>query len=156
MTGRHEHLKNLGSELTTYKLEDPNKDMLETFEAPQFEEALQVESEYLVSLSSSEFTSLCPKTGQPDYARIEVQYEPNQRCIETKSFKLYLFAFRNYRGFMEEITTKILSDLVEVCSPRKMTIIAAFNVRGGTELVCTAQYNQETEAGFPPGFWKSE
>jgi 7-cyano-7-deazaguanine reductase len=102
--------------------------MLEIFANPYPDEI------YKVELYSEEFTSLCPKTGQPDFARILIEYTPWVSCIETKSFKLYLFAFRNYKGFMERITNKIFKDIVEVCNPGYIKIRADFNVRGGIQL----------------------
>lgn len=79
-------------------------------------------------------------TGQPDFATITVRYVPGNKCVESKSFKLYMCAFRNYGSFMESIVNKIADDLVETLSPRKMTVIGAFNVRGGTGITVRVEY----------------
>jgi 7-cyano-7-deazaguanine reductase len=87
-------------------------------------------------------SSLCPKTGQPDFAEVEIRYIPNEWCVETKSLKLYLFAYRQEGAFMETITNRILEHLVEVLSPRRMTVECRFNPRGGIALNCVAVYEQ--------------
>lgn len=129
-------LTKLGSKETTYP-DAPDRSILECFDN-QFPER-----SYQVRFLCPEFTSLCPKTGQPDFAVITVDYIPNKKCIETKSLKLYLFAFRTYGSFMETITNKILEDLVAVCSPRWMRITGTFNSRGGIEIVVHAETGKE-------------
>jgi len=129
-------LKQLGSKTTEYKYKEPDVSILETFENKY------PNNTYEVILQSEEFTSLCPKTGQPDFAKIKVMYTPDKKCIETKSFKLYLFAFRNYGSFMETITNKILNDLVLVCSPKEMTVSGIFNARGGIKIFVDAKYKK--------------
>jgi len=86
---------------------------------------------YEIEFSTQEFTSLCPVTGQPDYAEIYIRYIPGDRCIESKSLKLYLASFRNEASFAEDVTNRILNDLVKVCEPIEMTVRAEFTPRGG-------------------------
>ena len=87
-----------------------------------------------------EFTCLCPKTGQPDFATIRIRYIPDKICIELKSLKLYLWSFRSEGAFHEAVTNRILDDLVAACRPRSMRVEADFNVRGGIHTVVTATY----------------
>ncbi len=89
-----------------------------------------------------EFTSVCPKTGQPDFGTIYVEYIPDKRCIELKSLKLYLAAYRNEGIFYEHVTNKILDDLVAACQPRWMEVIGEFNVRGGITTTVTATHGE--------------
>ncbi len=128
MKDETEGLTQLGSKETEYRYSAPTADMLEVIGNPYPSEV------YKVKLYSEEFTSLCPKTGQPDFAKILVRYHPRSSLVETKSFKLYLFAFRNYKGFMERITNKIFEDLMEACNPVMLEIKADFNLRGGISL----------------------
>jgi len=99
--------------------------LLETFENQY------TDRNYNIIHSAPEFTSLCPKTGQPDFAVMTIEYVPDKLCIELKSLKLYLNSYRNDGIFYESVTNKILDDLVQVCKPRFMRITADFNVRGG-------------------------
>ena len=87
--------------------------------------------EYVIRHECPEYTALCPVTGQPDFGIIEVIYAPGKLCIELKSLKLYLWAFRDEGHFFEQVTNRILDDLVRACQPRWMTVIGRFNVRGG-------------------------
>ena len=96
--------------------------------------------DYEVEMECSEFTCLCPKTGQPDFAEIEIRYIPNKLCVELKSLKLYLWSYRNEGAFHEKVINNILDDLVEVSSPRWMEVIGAFNVRGGIHTTVSARY----------------
>ncbi len=96
--------------------------------------------DYTVVHTAPEFTSFCPKTGQPDFATITIEYIPDKLCIELKSLKIYLNSFRNDGIYFESVTNKILDDLVEVCKPRYMFITAEFNVRGGISSVVEAEY----------------
>lgn len=111
----------------------PSKD-LETFPNPT------PERDYVISMDCPEFTCLCPMTGQPDFARIEVNYVPDKLCVELKSFKLYLWSYRNEGAFHEAVTNKILSDLVEATNPRWMEVTGHFNVRGGIATTVTAAH----------------
>jgi 7-cyano-7-deazaguanine reductase len=99
--------------------------------------------DYTVYHEAPEFTSLCPKTGQPDFATITIEYIPDQLCIELKSLKFYLNSYRNDGIYFESATNKILDDLVEVCQPRYMRITAEFNVRGGISSTVEAEYSKE-------------
>jgi 7-cyano-7-deazaguanine reductase len=96
--------------------------------------------EYEVSLECPEFTCLCPRTGQPDFATIRVQYVPGKKIFELKSFKLYLWSFRDEGHFHEEAVNLILDDIVRAVKPRRITVIGEFNVRGGITAVVTAKY----------------
>ena len=89
---------------------------------------------YVVSITFPEFTSLCPVTGQPDFGTISVEYVPDEWCVESKSFKLYMFAFRNHQSFMESITNTVLEDLVAVLSPAWCRVKGLFVPRGGTRI----------------------
>lgn len=102
----------------------PSKD-LETFPNPQ------PQRDYTIRIDVPEFTCLCPKTGQPDFATIHIEYVPNQLCVELKALKLYMWAFRDQGAFHEAVTNEMLDDLVKVTAPRFMRIKAVFNVRGG-------------------------
>ncbi len=98
---------------------------------------------YTIVHTAPEFTSVCPKTGQPDFATIIVKYIPDAVCIELKSLKIYFNSFRNDGIYFESVTNKILEDLVEVSKPRYMQITANFNVRGGISSVINAEYKNE-------------
>lgn len=112
----------------------PKTKLLETFknEYP--------DRDYTIIHTAPEFTSLCPKTGQPDFATITVEYIPDKLCIELKSLKIYFNSYRNDGLFFESATNRILDDLVAVCKPRYMLITADFNVRGGISSVVEAEY----------------
>jgi 7-cyano-7-deazaguanine reductase len=97
--------------------------------------------DYYVVFDCPEFTSLCPITGQPDFARITITYIPHLKCLESKSLKFYLFSFRNVGMFHEEITNRILDDLVKACQPRWARVRGAMNSRGGISIDVTAEYS---------------
>ena len=107
---------------------------LETFPNPR------PERDYEVSIQCPEFTSVCPKTGLPDFGEIRISYTPNALCVELKSLKYYLIEFRNRGIFYESVTNQILDDLVAAVQPRRMTVVGDFSVRGGIKTVVTAQY----------------
>tara|TARA_B100000929_G_scaffold27578_1_gene20379 strand:+ start:143 stop:526 length:384 start_codon:yes stop_codon:yes gene_type:complete len=96
--------------------------------------------DYEIEMECPEFTCLCPKTGQPDFAELEIRYIPDKVCIELKSLKLYLWSFRNEGAFHEKVINDILDDLVKVSSPRWMEVIGVFNVRGGIHTTVSASY----------------
>ena len=98
------------------------------------------ERDYVITHTAPEFTSNCPKTGQPDFATIILEYIPDKLCIELKSYKFYLNSFRNDGIFFESVTNKILEDLVEVTDPRYMKVTADFNVRGGIGSIIECEY----------------
>jgi len=110
--------------LAVFKNEHPNRDYNIIHEAP-------------------EFTSVCPKTGQPDFGKITVEYIPDELCIELKSLKLYFNSYRNDGIFYESVTNKILDDLVDACKPRYMLITSEFNIRGGISSTIEAEYIKE-------------
>ena len=99
--------------------------------------------DYLVVHTAPEFTSLCPKTGQPDFATMVVEYIPDKLCIELKSLKLYFHSFRNDGIYFESVTNRILDDLVTACEPRYMRITAEFNPRGGISSTVEVEYEKE-------------
>jgi 7-cyano-7-deazaguanine reductase len=107
---------------------------LETFPNPQ------PGRDFEIAISCPEFTSLCPKTGLPDFGEIRISYVPGDRCIELKSLKYYIIGFRNRGIFYEAVTNEILDDLVAACAPRRMTVVGDFSVRGGIKTVVTASY----------------
>lgn len=101
--------------------------------------------DYWIQLDCPEFTSLCPVTGQPDFARIQIRYVPDEQCVETKSLKFYLASFRNRPSFNEEVVNRILDDLVAAVSPRQMTIRGEFGSRGGISLSVEAEHRKESK-----------
>ena len=107
---------------------------LETFPNPR------PERDYEIAIDCPEFTSLCPKTGLPDFGAIRIRYSPDARCIELKSLKYYIIEFRKRGIFYEHVTNQILDDLVAACQPRRMTVVGDFSVRGGIKTVVTANY----------------
>jgi 7-cyano-7-deazaguanine reductase len=100
------------------------------------------ERDYTVTLQSDEFTCLCPKTGQPDFANITITYIPDQAILESKSLKLYLWSFRNEGAFHEHVTNRILDDLVAALEPRWCKVSAKFNLRGGIAITVDAEYKK--------------
>jgi 7-cyano-7-deazaguanine reductase len=106
---------------------------IETFPNPR------PERDFEISISCPEFTSVCPKTGLPDFGEIRITYVPGSRCIELKSLKYYMFGFRNRGIFFEAATNLILDDLV-AGQPKRMTVVGDFAVRGGMKTVVTASY----------------
>jgi len=111
----------------------PSKE-IETFPNPE------PGRDYEIQMTCPEFTCLCPRTGQPDFATLTLTYVPDRYCIELKSLKLYLSSFRNEGHFHEAVTNRILDDLVKATQPRSMKIVADFYVRGGIHTVITASY----------------
>ena len=111
----------------------PSKD-LETFDNPM------PERDYTIRIRIPEFTCLCPKTGQPDFATIYIDYVPEQKCVELKSLKLYMWSFREEGGFHEKLTNDMLSDLVKATNPRFMRVTGEFNVRGGVYTTVVAEH----------------
>ncbi len=97
---------------------------------------------YVVKIETSEFTCICPKTGLPDFATIYLEYNPDKVCIELKSFKEYLFSFRNIGIFHEHLTNRLLEDLVRACRPKWARIRAEFNIRGGIKTTVEAEYRR--------------
>ncbi len=106
--------------------------------------------DYVVEFDCPEFTSMCPVTGQPDFAKIKITYIPDLKCIESKSLKLYLFSFRNVGMFHEEITNRILDDLVKACQPRWARVRGIMNRRGGITIDVTAEHLRPDYKGVTP------
>ncbi len=96
--------------------------------------------DYTVEFTCPEFTCVCPRTGQPDFATVTIAYVPDRRCVELKSLKLYLWSYRDEGHFHEDVTNRILDDLVAAIRPRRMTVRGDFNVRGGIHTVVTAEH----------------
>jgi 7-cyano-7-deazaguanine reductase len=100
--------------------------------------------DYVIEIDCPEFTCLCPVTGQPDFARIEINYMPDKLCVELKSLKLYFWSYRDEGAFHEAVTNKILDDLVAAIKPRWMEVRARFNVRGGITTTVVATHGSRT------------
>ncbi len=101
---------------------------------------------YLVTLETDEFTCLCPKTGQPDFATIRVDYVPDQKVVESKSFKLYLWSYRNEGAFHEHVVNCILDDLVKLLDPHWIRVKGVFNIRGGIGITVESEFTKTEEA----------
>src|SRR5262245_53247534 len=114
--------------------DSPQQAKLETFPNPF------PQRDYWIRIDSPDFTSLCPVTGQPDFAEIHIQYVPDQKCVETKSLKLYLSSYRNVPSFNEDVINRILDDLNRACKPRRMRIEGKFAARGGLSLSVVAEH----------------
>lgn len=106
--------------------------------------------DYTIRIRIPEFTCLCPKTGQPDFATLHIEYVPDQRCIELRALKLYIWSYRQEGAFHEAVTNRILEDLVQACAPRFMRITAKFNVRGGIQTTVIAEHRAPTWIPAPP------
>ena len=115
-------------------------DLLETFANPN------EKRDYLIEHTCPEFTALCPKTGQPDFATIIVRYVPDKLCVELKSLKMYLGGYRNLGIYYEAVTNRICDDLVKVMKPRSLMLEGRFGVRGGISSVVTASYDKAGRA----------
>ena len=96
--------------------------------------------DYEISFEVPEFTCLCPKTGQPDFATLRIRYVPDRLCVESKSLKFYLVSYRNERAFNEAVTNRILDDFVKACAPREAIVTTQFSARGGIALTVRAEY----------------
>lgn len=128
----------------------PSKKSLETFPNPN------PERDYTIRMRLPEFTCLCPKTGQPDFATMFLEYVPADACVELKSLKLYIWSFRDEGAFHEAVTNRILDDLVRLLAPRFMRLTAEFNVRGGIYTTVVAEHRERGWApapavALPPG-----
>ncbi len=114
---------------------------LETFPNPQ------PERDYTIRIRIPEFTCLCPKTGQPDFATLHLEYVPDQLCVELKALKLYIWSYRDEGAFHEAVTNRIVDDLAAACQPRFLRLTAEFNVRGGVYTTVVAEHR---DAGWTP------
>ncbi len=123
----------LGSNNTKYE-EDYNPNILETFKNKH------PDNDYIVTLDAYEFTSKCPKTGQPDFAKIIISYIPNEDMVESKSLKLYLFSFRNHGDFHEDCINIIMKDLIKLMDPKYIEVRGIFSPRGGISIFPFANY----------------
>lgn len=110
---------------------------LETFPNPA------ADRDYTIRMTIPEFTCLCPMTGQPDFATLELEYVPHQRCVELKSLKLYVWSFRDRGAFHEAVTNEILDHIANAIAPRFMRLTARFNVRGGIHTTVVAEHRQK-------------
>jgi len=133
---KYESLTLLGRPASPYP-SAPSAKTIETFQNDY------PDRRYQVRFESEDFTSLCPITGQPDFAKITIDYVPSARCIETKSLKFYLASYRNTRSFNEEIVNRILDDIVAACSPREASVYGEFAPRGGISLSVEARYPEK-------------
>lgn len=115
----------------------PAKASLETFPNPA------PQRDYQIHFETDDFTSVCPVTGQPDFARIDIDYVPDRLCVESKSLKFYLASYRNERAFNEAVTNRILDDFVKACTPREAIVTAQFSARGGIALTVRAEYRDK-------------
>lgn len=126
----------LGNQNTKYKYDyDPG--VLETFVNKH------PDNDYMVTFDAYEFTSKCPKTGQPDFAKVYINYIPNEKMVESKSLKLYLFSFRNHGDFHEDCINIIMKDLVKLMEPKYLEVIGIFSPRGGISIFPFANYAKE-------------
>ena len=107
--------------------------------------------DYTIEMKCPEFTCLCPRTGQPDFAMIHISYIPDRLCVELKSLKLYLWSYRNQGAFHEAVTNQILTDLVSACHPRSVKVVGEFYVRGGIYTTVTASYQKKGQGSRAQG-----
>lgn len=130
-------LTQLGNKSTKYDYEKPDSSILETFinQHPDVD--------YLITFKCPEFTSLCPITGQPDFATIHIQYVPSENCVESKSLKLYMFSYRNYGEFHEDCVCRIGKDLISKMNPKYIRVEGQFRPRGGISIVPIFEYEKE-------------
>ena len=134
MTRTNEHLELLGKKVTYPTDYDPS--ILESFENQH------PDNDYWVQFNCPEFTTLCPITGQPDYAEIKILYIPGERMVESKSLKLYLFSFRNHGDFHEDCVNTIMKDLIRLLNPKYVEVIGLFTPRGGISIYPYANYGR--------------
>lgn len=132
-----EHLKSLGSEKTRYVYNHPQPNLLERFDAP-----FSSSTDNVIEISAPEFTSLCPKTGQPDFATIVISYVPNAHCVESKSLKLYLGSFRQHGEFHEACVARIHNDLMQLLAPKFLHVQGQFSPRGGIKFWPTVRWSE--------------
>ncbi len=114
---------------------EPSRDILETFDNPYSDR------DYVIETICPEFTSMCPKTGQPDFGTLTISYVADQKCYELKSLKFYLQQYRDHGAFYEDVTNRILDDLVATLAPRWMSIVADYTPRGGLSTSVTVEYD---------------
>lgn len=137
---QYRNLKLLGKRVTDYPSE-PSAATLDTFSNAH------AQRDYWIRFDCPEFTSMCPVTGQPDFAKIVIEYVPGKLCLETKALKFYLASFRQTRSFNEQIVNRILEDLVKACQPKKLLVHGAFAARGGISVTVDAAYPDDAVRG---------
>ena len=118
-------------------MSEPPRNVLETFDNSH------PGRDYTIEIVCPEFTSVCPKTGQPDFGRLTFRYVPDEKCVELKSLKLYLQQYRNEGIYYEDATNRILDDVAAVVQPRQMTLVASFTARGGITTTVTAEFRAD-------------
>ena len=139
----HDQLNSLGSGVTSYSYDKPEAGLLESFPSPfALAELNPAGAVGTLHIECPEFTCLCPMTGQPDYAKITIQYIPDKKIIESKSLKLYLWSFRNEGVFHEHVTNIMLDDLIAALQPRWCKVSAEFAARGGIGITVDAEYKK--------------
>jgi 7-cyano-7-deazaguanine reductase len=139
----HENLKALGNAATIYRYDNPDASLLESFPSPfAISETNPAGAIGTIHIECPEFTCLCPLTGQPDFAKIVIDYQPDQLCVESKSLKLYLGSFRMFGEFHEAGVNRICNDLVKLLSPANLTVKGEFTPRGGIPFWPTAEYRK--------------
>lgn len=144
----HNSLKSLGEGTTAYRYDHPDPSLLESFPNPfSLPDLNPVGAIGTIHIESPEFTSLCPLTGQPDFAKIVIDYRPGLLCVESKSLKLYLGSFRMHGEFHEACVNRICNDLVKLLDPVSLTVRGEFTPRGGIPFWPTAEYSRRAEAG---------
>ena len=140
----HENLQSLGTVTTTYRYDQPDGTLLEQFPSPFARAEMNpVGAVGTLHIECPEFTCLCPMTGQPDFARIVIDYQPDQRCVESKSLKLYLGSFRMHGEFHEASVNRICNDLVSLLDPVWLTVRGEFTPRGGIPFWPSAEYRKK-------------
>lgn len=138
----------MASKKPSFKLLGRSDATFPTSPAPQILETFRNKfrkRNYEIHFDCPEFTSVCPVTGQPDFASLQIRYVPDELCLETKSLKFYLSSFRNTRSFNEEIINRILEDLVSSCRPRRMEVHGEFSPRGGIRVTVDASFPNALE-----------
>jgi 7-cyano-7-deazaguanine reductase len=139
----HENLKSLGEKQTSYRYDKPDAGLLEAFPSPfALPERNPCGAVGTIHIVCPEFTCLCPMTGQPDFATIIIDYQPDKLCIESKSLKLYLGSFRMFGEFHEAGVNRICNDLVRLLEPLSLTVRGEFTPRGGIPFWPTATYRR--------------
>jgi 7-cyano-7-deazaguanine reductase len=116
-------------------------------ELPEIETWPNQYPDYQIEIVTDEFTSVCPKTGLPDFGKLVLRYVPDRRCLELKSYKLYLLAYRNLGIFQENVVNRVLRDVVKAAKPVSATVVGDFSLRGGLGTIVTASWNRKQARG---------
>ncbi len=136
-------MKKAKKKLTNSSYENLQKDIRKLkFPGIEVWENMYADKDYWVQMEVPEFTCICPKTGLPDFATFTISYRPRKYCLELKSFKYYINAYRDVGIFHEHVVNKILEDLVKTCSPKQMVVEGEFNLRGGIKTSVSAEYRK--------------